>query len=432
MTPAARDTHALIAKVMAKDRGRLLAALVGALNDFDLAEEALSEAVEAALIHWGRSGPPQKPQNWLLTAARRKAIDKIRRAKNFQGRKADLTLLAQADQDDASEPPPDIPDERLRLIFTCCHPALEPKTRVALTLHTLGGLSTSEIARAFLDKETTMGQRLSRAKAKIRDAGIPYDVPGPELWSERLHSVLTVVYLIFNEGYAAGDAGEELIRVSLCDEAIYLARMLNKLRPEQAETLGLLSLLLLTHARRHARISKAAGFIALEQQDRGLWDRALIDEGQAFLDQAMALHLPGPYQIKAAIAALHTEATSYDTTDWCQIVMLFDALLRMEPTPVIRLNRASALADAGGIEAAMTEIDRLRDDLEGYQPYYATRADILMRMQRHGEAIKAYDRAIELSGNQPERVFLVRRKEKAEGLLGKSGRAKLGQSPTGR
>lgn len=411
MTPAVRDTHALIAKVMAKDRGRLLAALVGALNDFDLAEEALSEAVEAALIHWGRSGPPQKPQNWLLTAARRKAIDKIRRAKNFQGRKADLTLLAQADQDDASEPPPDIPDERLRLIFTCCHPALEPKTRVALTLHTLGGLSTSEIARAFLDKETTMGQRLSRAKAKIRDAGIPFDIPGPELWSERLNSVLTVIYLIFNEGHVAGNDGAELVRLNLCGEAIYLAKMFNQLCPDEPEILGLLALLLLTDARRKARVCARGDFIPLDQQDRTLWDAELIGEGQRVLDKAVALRLPGPFQIKAAIAALHAEAESHEKTDWLQIVLLFDALFRMEPTPVIRLNRAAALADAGKLNAASKELDLLASELGEYQPYHAARADIYVRMGEREKALQSYDCAIALSRNAPERAFLMKRKD---------------------
>lgn len=404
-----RDPHALITKVVAKDRGRLLAALVGALNDFDLAEEALCEATEAALVHWARSGLPDNPQGWLLTAARRKAIDKIRRTKRFKSREADLALLARADQEAAADPPADIPDERLRLIFTCCHPALEPKTRVALTLRTLGGLSTPEIARAFLDKEAAMGQRLSRAKAKIRDAGIPYAVPGPDLWAERLGSVLTVIYLIFNEGYAAGNDGENLLRPDLCAEAVYLARMLNDLSPDEPEILGLLALLLLTHARSKARVAEDGSLVPLDEQNRRLWDQTLIAEGQQILDQAIALGEAGAFQIKAAIAALHAEADSYGATDWSQIVLLYDALFRKEPTPVVRLNWIAALADAGGLDAALIQINALKKDLGDYQPYHATRADLLRRAGRCDEADEVYARAIALSKNRPEAEFLRRR-----------------------
>lgn len=410
MTDPARDPNALLATVMAKDRGRLLAALLADLKDFDLAEDALSEAFEAALVHWGRHGLPSKPQNWLLTVARRKAIDRIRRVGRFKTRQADLALLAEADQNAQSDPPPEIADERLRLIFTCCHPALEPKTRVALTLRTLGGLSTAEIARAFLDTDKAMGQRLSRAKAKIRDAGIPYEVPGPEAWSERLGSVLSVVYLIFNEGYAAGDDGAALLRVGLCEEAIYLARMLNTLRTREAEILGLLALLLLSHARYKARTSSDGAFIPLDLQDRDIWDQDMITEGVSLLDDAMSLRLPGPFQIKAAIAALHCQADSHAQTDWPQIVMLYDALYRMEPTKVVRLNRAAALADAGEVEAAFNEVEALGPGLSDYQPYFATRAHILARLGRFSDADAAYEHAIKLSGNAPEKAFLIARR----------------------
>jgi RNA polymerase sigma-70 factor (ECF subfamily) len=322
-------------------------------------------------------------------------------------------MLAEADQADAAEPPPEIPDERLRLIFTCCHPALDPKSRVALTLRTLGGLTTEEIARAFLDQPATMGQRLSRAKAKIAGAGIPFAVPDAQDWAARLDSVLAVIYLIFNEGYAATQ-GEGQLRVDMCEEAVFLARMLSGLLPAEAEPLGLLALILTTHARRPARVGTGVGgrdggggaLIPLDAQDRGLWDRQLIGEGLAALDRAMALRQPGPCQIKAAISALHVQADSYPATDWPQMLLLYDSLLAHEPSDVVRLNRAVALAEVAGARAALAALAPLADTLADYQPFHAARAHLLAADGQRDAARAAYDRAIALSGTAAERRFL--------------------------
>ncbi|MDI3335933.1 sigma-70 family RNA polymerase sigma factor [Defluviimonas aestuarii] len=404
---AAPGITAAIDSVAREDRGRLLAALMAALQDFQLAEDALQDALEAALVHWPR-GIPTDPRAWLLRVARRKAIDRIRKAGRWRDRAEDLAALAAADQVAASEPPPEIPDERLRLIFTCCHPALEPKSRVALTLRMLGGLTTGEIAAAFLDREETMGQRLSRAKRKIAKAGIPFVVPAPEDWSQRLNSVLTVIYLIFNEGYRASSGGK-LVRVDLCDEAIWLARMLDGLVPDDAEVEGLLSLMLTTHARRSARLDDAGAMVALDDQDRGLWDRGMLAEGLELLDRALARRAPGPFQIKAAISALHGQADSPETTDWRQLVLLYDALLAHEATAVVRLNRAVALAEAGGLAACLRALDAIRVELEDYQPYHAARADLLARSGQWAAAQDAYRMAIALSRSGQERRFLQRR-----------------------
>ncbi len=401
---------AAVGKVAQSDRGRLLAALIAALGDFQLAEDSLQEALEAALIHWGRSGVPHEPRAWLLRVGRRKAIDRLRKAGRWRDREADLVALANADEAASAEPPPDIPDERLRLIFTCCHPALDRKSRVALTLRTLGGLTTAEIARAFLDREAAMAQRLSRAKAKIRDAGIPFAVPGPDLWAERLASVLDVIYLIFNEGYSRTE-GETPLRVDLCEEAIWLGRMVDALRPEEAEVLGLLALMLSVHARRKARFGAEGAMIALDRQDRALWDRALTDEARTLLDRAVSHGAPGPFQIKAAISILHLGAAGAAATDWPQIILLYEALLRHEPTPVVRLNRAAALAGAGALGPAERELTAIGDALEQYQPYHAARADVLSRLGRETEAVKAYGRAIELAGTEAERAFLRARRD---------------------
>ena len=383
------------------ERGRILAALMAELRDLDLAEEALSEAMESALVHWGRAGVPDRPGAWLLTAARRKVIDRWRRAARLAARAPDLRLLAEADAAAREEPAPEIPDERLRLIFTCCHPALEAKTRVALTLRTLGGLTTAEIARAFLDTEPAMGQRLSRAKAKIREAGIPFAVPGPGDWAARLGSVLAVLYLIFNEGYAV-TAGAAPLRVDLSAEAIYLARMLDQLRPDEPEVLGLLALMLITDARRAARLGPDGALVALDRQDRRLWDQAGIAEGEALVDRAMALRAPGPFQIKAAIAALHTAPA----IDRRQIFLLYDSLLRFEPTPVVRLNRAVALAETGEAAAALALVEALRVDLHSYQPFHAALAELRARAGQGAGAAEAYGEAIARSGNAAERAFL--------------------------
>lgn len=405
MAPAG-DPAQLVAQVVRSDRGRLMAALIARLRDFQLAEEALQDALEAALRHWGRAGLPASPQAWLLRVAQRKAIDRLRQAARDGRRAADLALLA---MDEAAETDPeDIPDERLRLIFTCCHPALDPKSRVALTLRMLGGLTTAEIARAYLDSDVAMGQRLSRAKAKIEAAGIPFAVPGPELWAERLGSVLTTIYLIFNEGYSAS-SGLVPLRAALCDEAVFLARLLCQLRPDEPEIEGLLALMLVTHARSAARFAQG-NLVPLEAQDRRLWDKARIAEGLGLLDRAMARRRSGPFQIKAAIAALHVQDAPGGGTDWPQIVLLYDALLRMEPTPVVRLNRAVALAEAGMRPAALREIDALAVALDRYPQFHAARADLLRRLGRGPESDIAYDRAIALAPTFADAAFLRARR----------------------
>ena len=385
---------------MRNDRGRLIAALIARLRDFQLAEEALQEASISALSHWGRSGLPASPQGWLLKVALRKAIDRLRGVRREDRKAADIALLA---EDEASETEPDmIPDERLRLIFTCCHPALEEKSRVALTLRTLGGLSTPEIARAFLDQDTTMGQRLSRAKAKIATAGIPYVVPGPEDWPGRLDSVLTVIYLIFNAGYTAGPGGDR----DLCAEAIFLARILDALRPGEAEVEGCLALMVLTHARQRARLNAEGESIALAPQDRSLWDHAALAEGVRILDTAMARRNAGPFQIKAAIAACHHP----DGSDWPQIVLLYRGLMRFEPTPVVALNLAVALAEAEGAEAGIKALDPLSTVLAEYQPFHAAKAELLGRTGQIEEALAAYDRAIALAPSSGDARFLGQRR----------------------
>jgi RNA polymerase sigma factor (sigma-70 family) len=405
--PQAIAVSRAVEAVMRNDRGRLIAALIARLRDFQLAEDALQEAAISALSHWGRTGLPASPQGWLLKVALRKAIDRLRTRTRDGRNVADLATLA---VDEASELEPElIPDERLRLIFTCCHPALEMKSRVALTLRTLGGLTTAEIARAFLDAEPTMGQRLSRAKAKIAAAGIPFAVPEPDMWPDRLGSVLAVIYLIFNEGYAA-TAGEVQMRAALCDEAIWLARMLDALAPGDAEIMGLLSLMLTTHARRGARSSPDGALVPLGRQDRALWDGRMIAEGLALLDRAIQADRPGPYQVKAAIGALHVDTADHSETDWPQIVQLYDALLRYEPTAVVRLNRAVALAEAGDMTKALDELPALEADLCDYQPFHAARADLLARAGDPA-AGDAYARAISLSGTVAERRFLTQRRD---------------------
>jgi RNA polymerase sigma factor (sigma-70 family) len=398
--PSAIAVTKAIEAVMRNDRGRLIAALIARLRDFQLAEEALQEACISALSHWGRSGLPASPQGWLLKVALRKAIDRLRGAKRDTRKAADLAILA---EEEASDMTPDaIPDERLRLIFTCCHPALDEKSRVALTLRTLGGLSTPEIARAFLDQDTTMGQRLSRAKAKIAAAGIPFVVPGPEDWPARLNSVLTVIYLIFNAGYTVGPGADR----DLCAEAIYLARMVDALRPGEAEVEGCLALLVLTNARRNARLNADGESVALPDQDRSLWDLAALAEGVQVLDIAMARRNSGPFQIKAAIAACHRPQGS----DWPQIAMLYRGLMRYEPTPVIALNLAVALAEAEGAQAGIAVLNTLVGDLVDYQPFHATRAELLGRTGQIEAALDAYDRAIALAPSSADARFLGQRR----------------------
>ena len=387
--------------VMRNDRGRLISALIARLRDFQLAEDALQEAATSALVHWGRVGLPDNPQGWLLKVALRKAIDRMRTRARDTRKAADMAVLA---GDEACEDEPEmIADNRLRLIFTCCHPALEPKSRVALTLRTLGGLTTSEIAAAFLDAETTMGARLTRAKAKIAAAGIPFVIPGPEDLADRLNSVLVVIYLIFNAGYTAGPA----INRDLCEEAIYLSRMVNQLCPAEAEVEGVLALMLITHSRRHARSNPAGVSVALADQDRSLWHPADLAEGLALIDTAMARRRPGPFQIKAAIAACQMIGP---TPDWPQILVLYKGLMRYEPTAVVALNRAVALAETGQLAQALGDLAELAAALDQYQPFHAAHADLLARTGRHAESDAAFGRAIDLAASSADAAFLAKRR----------------------
>jgi RNA polymerase sigma-70 factor (ECF subfamily) len=378
------------------------------LGDFDRAEEAVQEAFVRALETWPRDGIPDNPGAWITTTAKRRAIDRIRREENLKRKTQTLQVLADLEalggsEDDVSG----IPDDRLRLIFTCCHPALAMEARVALTLRTLGGLTTAEIARAFLVPEPTMAQRLVRAKHKIRRAGIPYRVPPPELLTERLPGVLAVLYLVFNEGYSTTSG--PLVRADLCEEAIRLARVLDRLMPDQPEVRGLLALLLLQHSRREARTDATGDLVLLEDQDRAGWDHEAIDEGLALLDDALARRRPGPYQVQAAIAALHARAPRPEDTDWPQIAALYGALARMTPSPVVELNRAVAIAIADGPERGLPLIDALGNRLADYHLFHAARADLLRRLGRRSEAAGAYRTALELAANPVERQYLRRR-----------------------
>jgi predicted RNA polymerase sigma factor len=387
-------------RVMRSDRGRLLSVLAAGLRDLSLAEEALQEAAVSALSHWGRAGLPASRQGWLLTVARRKALDRLRGAgRDAQKATALARLVETADPD-----PEAIPDERLRLIFACCHPALEMKSRVALTLRTVCGLATPEIARLFLDAEPTMGQRISRAKAKIAAAGIPFAIPGPEDWPARLDAVLTAVYLIFTTGYAAGP-GEPR---DLCAEAEFLMRLIDRLRPGDPEIEGALAMMLLTAARRAARIGPDGASVPPAEQDRGLWDGPRIAEGRALLACAMARRRPGPFQIKAAIADCQMADPA---PDWPQIALLYQALLRHEPTPVVALNAAVARAEAGSPAEALAMVEALADPLRDYQPWHAARAHLLAALHRRDEARAAYDTAIRLADNAADAAFLARRRE---------------------
>lgn len=414
------DAAAAIARAYRHEWARVIATLARRLGDLDTAEEAAAEAFAVAVERWPVDGVPPNPGAWLTTTAYRKGIDRIRRESKRDAKQEESHRLRDLDV----APAGDIDDDRLRLLFTCCHPALAIESRVALTLRMVGGLTVPEIARAFLVQESAMGQRITRAKAKIRTAGIPYRVPAAAELPERVSGVLAVLFLVFNEGYLATGPGSDPVREDLTAEAIRLTRLVHDLLPDDGEVTGLLALMLLTEARRPARVSSTGELVTLVEQDRGSWDVGLVGEGHRLVRQRLdAGEAPGPYQLLAAINAVHTSAPEARDTDWPQIVALYDQLARLDASPVVSLNRAIAVAEVDGPDVALAIVDRLAESLAGYHALHAARADLLRRLGRGREARAAYDRAIDLAGNSAEIAYLSRRRDQ----LGEPRRAAAGR-----
>ena len=403
------DVGEAITQAHHEEWARVVATLTRQLGDLDVAEEAAAEAFATAVERWPADGVPPNPGGWLTTTARRKALDRIRRENKRDDKQKQAQMIYDDDQPGSLGA---VDDERLRLIFTCCHPALAPEARVALTLRMVGGLTVPEIARAFLVQEATMGQRITRAKAKIKAARIPYRVPSADDLPGRVSGVLAVLYLVFNEGYLASGPDTDPVRHDLTAEAIRLARLLRALMPEDGEVAGLLALMLLAEARRTARVSANGELVTLDEQDRGAWDAALVAEGHRLVRERLATgQAPGRYQILAAINAVHTWARDVRDTDWSQVVALYDQLFRLDPSPIVALNRAVAIAELDGPDVALGIVDGLQDELADYHAYFVARADILRRLGRSEESRAAYDRAIALAGNTAETAYLARRRD---------------------